>query len=119
MKKIDIEKKAYGTAVTLLEAKGFVSPVDLFMKMGRLSKKDYEDWRFGRVPYLEKVLQGNLRKLSLVMKTLRKFTGDYDLKPSCTGYNKWGKDPKKRLRFSASQHPEIEKAYATHYVKSK
>jgi len=89
------------------------------MKMGRLSKKDYEDWRFGRVPYLEKVLQGNLRKLSLVMKTLRKFTGDYDLKPSCTGYNKWGKDPKKRLRFSASQHPEIEKAYATHYVKSK
>ena len=45
-------------------------------------------WRVGRIPYLEKVLQGNHKKLSVIMRSLKKFAGEHDLKPSWTGYNK-------------------------------
>ena len=36
-----------------------------------------------------------------------------------TGYNPWGKRGGKRLRFSKSGAPQIEAAYATHFVKPK
>jgi len=37
----------------LLKRESVVAPVDVFMQMGNLNKKDYENWRFGQVPYLE------------------------------------------------------------------
>lgn len=87
------------------------------MKIGVLSTKDYEDWRFGRVPYLEKVCKTNLSKLSFIMKELRAYAMANHLKPSWTAYNQWGiKGKKIPLRFSKSSDSVIEEAYATHYV---
>jgi hypothetical protein len=40
----------------LLTRQGFVSTVDVLIDMGRLARKDYEDWRMGRVPFLERVV---------------------------------------------------------------
>lgn len=45
-------------AVAAILAKGkVVAPVDVLMEMDILEPKDLEDWRFGRVPYLERVVQ--------------------------------------------------------------
>jgi hypothetical protein len=38
----------------------------VLIAMGVLSKEQYEDWRRGRVPYLERVCQINLGKLSTI-----------------------------------------------------
>jgi hypothetical protein len=44
-------------AVAVILANGkVVAPVDVLMKMALLAPKDLEDWRFGRVPYLEHVV---------------------------------------------------------------
>jgi hypothetical protein len=81
-----------------------------------LAKKDYEDWRFGRVDYLEKVCNINLGKLTLINKLIRKYSSELDLKSSWTGYNQFGKGIKRQLRFSKSGDKTIEDSYATHYI---
>jgi hypothetical protein len=101
----------------LLREKGFVSFVDVLMRMGRLTKEDHDAWRMRRIPYLERVVRLNLSQLSLLLRTLRQNAVKGKLKPSKTVYVSWGKGCKQRLRFSKSGHPRIEEAYATHFVK--
>ena len=100
---------------------GFAAPVDVLMDIGVLAKQKYEDWRFGRVPYLEAVCGINLRKLSLIMKTIRGYASRNGLKPSYTCYKQWGlktngKRAVVKLQFSKSGNPDIERAYSTHYI---
>ena len=102
MNKNELKKKVKVTAGTLLFERGYISPVDLLMEIGYLTSESYEDWRRGRVPYLEKVCKVNLGKLSTIMRELKQYAREKDLKPSWTGYNKWGKGKKIRLRFSKS-----------------
>lgn len=96
--------------------KGYVSPVDLLIKLGYLSLESYENWRFGRVPYLEKVCKVNLSRLSFIIKKLRTYAASKNLEPRWTAYKKFGKGKKIILRFSKSGAEHIEKSYATHYV---
>jgi len=86
------------------------------MKIDILDKKDYEAWRMGRIPYLEKVCRGNLRKMSLIMKELRSYALKNNFKASITVYKKWGKGNSTDLRFSKSGNKDIERDYSTHYV---
>ena len=96
-------------------SRGFAAPVDVLMDIGVLDKKKYNDWRHGRVPYLEAVCTVNLHKLSEIMKEVRAYAAANSLKPSFTDYRQVGSKDRK-LRFSKSGNPAIEKAYATHYV---
>ncbi len=91
----------------------------ILLQLGYLTKKDYEDWRFGRVDYLEKVCNINLSKLTLINKRIRKYSTELDLKSSWTGYNQYGKGIKRRLKFSKSGDKTIEDIYATHYIDNK
>lgn len=116
MNNVDLKHKVNAIAFEILKEKGVIAPVDVLMGVGILSKKDYEDWRMGRIPYLEKVCHTNLSKLSTIMKELRAFGAKNNLKMSWTSYKKWGKGKKIDLRFSKSNDAYIEKAYATHMV---
>ncbi|WP_274853108.1 hypothetical protein [Bacillus methanolicus] len=79
MSRIKIEKKVYTCAFELLQEKGFVSPIDLLVKMERIATKQVEEWRFGRIPYLERAATGNLAKLNHILMTLRKFAKEQNL----------------------------------------
>ncbi len=85
-------------------------------QLNYLSNKDYDNWRFGRVEYLEKVCNTNLSKLTLINKLIRKYSTELGLKSSWTGYSQYGKGVKRRLRFSKSGEKTIEDRYATHYI---
>jgi hypothetical protein len=101
----------------ILQSSNFVAPVELLMRMERLSKKHHEDWRFGRVPYLERVCAGNLSKLSDIVRILQHHAAAIGLRPSQTVYHKCGKGDKRiQLRFSKFGDPAVEAAYARHYV---
>jgi hypothetical protein len=92
---------------------GFVVvPAEVLMQMRYLTKKDYEDWRFGRVPYLERVIGCNLSKVNRILRILRLHAEDLGLKPSPTGYKKWGKGRKIFVRFSRSGASWMEILYA-------
>lgn len=115
----ELEKKARVASGQLVSEKGYVCAVDLFMRLGYLTQKDYELWRTGKVEYLERVCKANLKKLSLISKTMRIFGRQSKLKPSKTAYMTWGKGKKRPLKFSKSGRRNIEEAYATHWVLSK
>lgn len=89
------------------------------MEMGKLSKADYENWRFRRVPYLEQVITLNLSKINVIVRTLQKNAQGGNLKASQTVYTSWGKRPRELLRFSKSGAPHLEQAYSTRFVKRK
>ena len=112
-----LKEKINLTISNILKEKNFVSPIDVLINIELLSTKDLENWRHGRVPYLEKVCKTNLGKLSFIMKELRVYAHINNLKPSWTAYNQWGtKGRKIPLRFSKFGVRDIEDAYATHYV---
>ena len=100
----------------LLREKGFVAPVELFIRMDLLSPESVENWRRGRVSYLERVIRCNLSKASRILRILRMHAHDLDLKPSPTVYKRWTKGSRPLLRFSKTGDHNIEAAYALHFV---
>lgn len=82
MNNIDLEKRVKNLVNSLRYEKGLVCAVDILQRLGYISKKDYEDWRFGRIDYLEKVCNVNLSKLTLVNKTMKKTAIDLKLDES-------------------------------------
>lgn len=116
MNNIDLDKKVKTFVHSNRFEKGIVCAVDILMQLDFLSKKDFEDWRFGRVDYLEKVCNANLSKLTLINKSIRKYSLDLGLESSWTGYNQFGKGVKHKLKFSKSGKKNIEDGYATHYL---
>ncbi len=119
MNRIEL-KKAIGRVTTeLIKEKGYISFIDLFIKLHYLSEKDYTDWRMKRIPYLEKVIKVNLGSVNFIMKEVRKNSINGKLKQSYTGYKSWGKGSKIQLRFSKTCDENIEKLYSTHFLLTK
>jgi hypothetical protein len=58
----------------------------------------------------------NLTRLSRLLRILRFHAHDLKLVPSITVYERWGKGPKQRLRFTKTADPKLEEAYARHFV---
>ena len=106
------------------QKRGYATPVDVMMDIGILPKQQYENWRFGRIPYLEAVCTVNLRKLSVMMHQMRVYEQKAGLKPSFCYYKQWNTGKKNGqghktvipLRFSKSGNAEIERWYSTHFV---
>lgn len=102
-----------------IRKKGWVAPVDVLLMLEILSKDDYENWRFGRIPFLEKVCKANLKQLSCIMHEVRVYASKNSLKLSWTFYHQWGKNNKGKLRFSKSGDEKVEYNYATHFLDMK
>ena len=119
MNRNEIERAALNAADLCLKSKGYIALADVFREMGKVDPKQWEDWRFGRIPYLERVIRLNLSQINGVCRTIHASAKRGDLKPSWTGYHRWGKGPRVTLRFTKSGDPKLEKAWATHYLPRK
>lgn len=70
MKKITLKNyttdKYYPKIVTAvgaeLQSGNFVTPITVLISMGLLERRDVENWRAGRLQYLEQVVKCNLAK---------------------------------------------------------
>ena len=127
MKEAEWIGKICSTMELQCKKRGYAAPVDVLMDIGVLPKQKYENWRNGRIDYLERVCTVNLHKLSFIMSQIRAYARKQGLKPSFCYYKQWGVKKKNGqghkpvvpLRFSKSGNAEIEKNYATHYVDSR
>lgn len=117
MNRRELTKRLGPVTTMLLEEKGYIAPIDVFVKLGYLSDADVESWRMKKVPYLEKRIGVNLNKISFILGTMAKNCRRGGLKPSRTVYKSWGKGPKRKLQFSKSGLPQLEDTYSTHYIK--
>jgi hypothetical protein len=94
----------------------YVSAIDVLIGTGLLAATHVEAWRKGRVDFLERVIQGNLKKISLSMAIFRHWALENGLRPSETGDARRTPSGTMDLRFSKSGDPGIEQSYRTHYV---
>ena len=116
MNRKELEKELKKSIHSLRYEKGFVCSVDVLLRLGYLTEKSYEEWRHGKIQYLEKACKANLGTLSFINKSIGRFASEMQLESSWTGYNQYGTKVKRRLIFSKSRQENIEKAYATHYI---
>lgn len=111
-KKQKMSYRVAGVAGEIVSQQGYVSVIDLFLKIGWLTPDKLTEWKRGRVPYLERVITANLSKISRAMKEFRSWAIHSKLKVHVTVYQH-GSHP---LRFSKTGRLAIETAYRTHYV---
>jgi hypothetical protein len=117
MNRDDLSTGVRHAANLIVNEKGFIAPIDIFMALDYLKDNDIKDWRMKRVPYLERKIACNLGKTNHILRELARYAKAIGLKPSMTIYSSWGKGDKQPLRFSKFRDPNLEKAYSTHYVK--
>ena len=108
--------KIHSSMYHQLQVRGYAAPVDVLIDTGILPKQKYEDWRFGRVRYLEAVCNANLKRLSFVLHQMRVPSFCYYKRLGVRRKNGIGHKPVIPLQFSKSGSPEIERSYATHFV---
>jgi hypothetical protein len=101
----------------ILARRDVVTAIEVFQEMGLLEPERVEDWRRGRIPYLERVVQCNLSSAGRILRILRMHAHDLNLRPSPTVYRRWGKGPKVPLRFSKSGLAAIEQSYSRHFIR--
>jgi hypothetical protein len=111
-----LEARVARAAEAALARQHYVSVVDVLCGMGLLMPTHLEDWRKGRVDFMERVIQGNLNKINCTVELFRRWAREKGLKPSETVYLRRTRGGTMTLRFSKSGDPAIEKSYRTHYV---
>ncbi len=98
---------------SLLKDSDEISPVSVLMIIGCLMPKDYDAWRRGQVPYLERVIQGSLSKASRYVRILGFHAHELNMVSKQRTYVQQGKT--RILRFSRSGNAGVEKSYAKHF----
>ena len=99
-----------------LSRSDMVAAVDVMIEMGNLSRKNHDAWRKGKVPYLERVFEGNLSKANRILRIIGFHAHDLNMIPRITHYHRWAKGKKCPLRFSKSGDKKIEEAYSKHFL---
>ena len=83
---------------------------------GWLQQIHVQNWRRGKIPYLEKEIQANLGKISFAMKCFCGWAMGKNLKPSKTVYLLKIKGQKIEALFSKCGNFNIDEVYKTTYV---
>ena len=111
-----LEQRVVRAAEAALAGHNYVSAIDVLTGMGLLAPAHVEAWRKGRIDFLERVVQGNLNKISSAMAAFRRWVQAKGLQPSETSYVCRTRSGIRDLQFSKSGDPNIEKFYRTHFV---
>ena len=100
----------------ILDTGKVVAPVDGLVGLGVLAPEKLDDWRHGRIPYLEQIIDCNLTRLSRLLRILGFHAHDLNLVPSAGVYLFGGKGSRRRLLFTKSGDARVEEIYARHFV---
>lgn len=115
MKRPDLEKRVTLAAAAALADRRVVAPVDVLVGLGWLPPSRVDEWRQGRLDYLERAVNANLQKISAAMRSFQAWARREGLRPSETVYVARTRD-RRPLSFSKSGDAAIERAYRTHWV---
>lgn len=110
-----LDQRVVQAAEAALADQHYVTPINVLLQIGWLSPSTVDAWRQGRVPYLERAVQVNPHKLSTAMHLFRSWALRRGLTPSETTYVAKTRD-RRRLQFSASGDPAVERWYGTHWI---
>jgi len=85
----DIDRGVIRAAEAALAKRKFVTAIDVLVGVGWLEPRRVDEWRRGRVEYLERVTVANLGKISTAMRSFRR----------------WAQAERDRVRFAHTGPP--------------
>lgn len=103
----------------ILEASPVVTPIDLLVRLEVIDPEQLEKWRRGQLPYLERGITSGLSRVGRLLRLLHEHAEALGLTAVPGKYTRKGSGPKRKLRFSKRGDAESERAYSTHFVRSK
>jgi hypothetical protein len=83
-RKNELEQRVVRAAEAALSRQQYVSAIDVLCGMGLLTPTHVDSWRKGRIDFLERVVLGNLSKISSSMAIFRRWAREKGLNPSET-----------------------------------
>jgi len=104
----DLMRRVAGAMDAVLSRDGVLTYPKLLIEMGVLTVKDLEAWRRGKVPYLERVIQMNLTKLSRIQTSVRRIARERGLPRRLDAAS-----PKRP--YSKTRNPVVEAEYGMVY----
>jgi hypothetical protein len=110
-----LEGRVVAAAEAALARSRSVAPVDVLMGLGWLPGRRVDEWRQGRLAYLEEALTTRPDRPASVLATLRRWAEERGLRPEEMPYVAATRG-RGELRFSRSGEEETERAYRTHWI---
>ncbi len=92
-----------------------VTPIDICFRIGWLHPRNVDDWRRGRLEYLDDLLPGHDDRSVAFLVHLKDWAATKGLKPVEADYVS-ATSPRRPLRFSSLNEQVIERAWRTHWV---
>ena len=111
----DIQGRVRRVAEQALAEQQYVRPIDVLLGLGWLAPSHLDQWRQGRVPYLEQEIQGSPGKVGPAMAEFHRWARESGLAPYETTSLARTRD-RRQLRFTAGADPSVEQAYRTLWV---
>lgn len=102
-----LTKRVRSAAGAVMRRNSCLTYPELFIAMGILSPKHYADWKSGRVPFLERVVQSNLTKLARIITAVRRLARELNLQRRI--------GPRPKQRYSKTGVPSLEEEYRAIY----
>lgn len=93
-------------------AQKYVGPIELMYGLGWLSYSPLNQWRQGRVPYLEQALQASPDMIAEALEELRRWSSAQGLHPAEVDHIARTRD-RRRLQCVSSDDPDAERAFRT------
>jgi hypothetical protein len=111
----DLRLRVVRAAEAALSRQQYVSAIDVLCGMGLLAATHVDDWRKGRIDFLERVMRGSFWKITSSLSIFRDWAHEKGLHPSETEYVRTTRAGTTRLQFTQAADPDAEKTYRTHY----
>jgi hypothetical protein len=111
-----VEERAVLSAERALASQKYVTAIDVLVNMGLLSPNHAENWRKGRIDYLEEFIQGSPNKIAAALQTFHRWAKERGLTPSEARYVVEGRAGTRELRFTSSGDPNVERVFRTQYL---
>jgi hypothetical protein len=111
----NLETRVTRAAEAALAEHQLVSPIDILLGIGWLTRPAVDRWRQGRTANLEMVIQVDPSKVALALEYFQAWARGQGLHPSETAYLARTRD-QRALQFSASADPSIERVFHTHWL---
>ena len=111
----NIRERAITAAEGALEQQHFVGPIDVLVRMRLLEMVHVEEWKKGRIDFLESTIQANPKKISKALSVFEEWALEKGLVPKETQALRTARGGNVALQFTQNGDPEAERFFRTQY----
>ena len=111
----ELRERVERAANAVLEASGFVGPLELLLQMGWLAPSHFLSWQKGILPTLD-VMQGSPEKREKAFRYFEQWAQNSGMKPVRIPYVRSAPGGEIPLRVITGDDPATEEFFQTHYI---